>query len=421
MKTLYIDCGMGAAGDMLTAALLELLDDADAAAFVHEFNHLGLPGVRMKAEPSVKCGIAGTHVRILVDGEEEGAEGEGARGEGAGARGEGGEGEGAEAGEQGTHVHRHQGIAGIEHIIRDHTNLPAHVADDALAVYKLIAQAESHVHGVPVTDIHFHEVGTMDAIADVVAVCLLMDRLRPERVVVSPVHVGSGCVQCAHGTLPVPAPATAYLLRGVPIYGGEVQGEVCTPTGAALLVHFATEFGDMPVMRAEAIGYGMGTKDFPRANCVRVLLGQTEGHAEGCPTDEVVELSCNLDDMTAEHIAFAADRLLAGGALDVYTVPIGMKKSRPGTMLCALARPEDVDALTRLLFKHTTTLGVRKAPMQRAVLERSEEVVQTPFGDVRRKCASGYGVTRAKYEYDDIARIAAEHNLSIAEVLSALE
>lgn len=290
------------------------------------------------------------------------------------------------------------------------------VRADVLEVYQRIAEAESHVHGVPVTDIHFHEVGTMDAIADVTAVCLLMERLAPEEVVVSPVHVGAGQVKCAHGILPVPAPATAHLLRGVPIYGGSVQGELCTPTGAALLKHFATRFGDMPVLKTEAIGYGMGKKDFPMANCVRVLLGDTEAR-----TDDVLELSCNVDDMTAEEIGFALERLLEAGAKEVYTTPAGMKKSRPGTVLRVLCAQADREVMVRLLFRHTSTLGVRECVMRRYVLDRRTEQRQTPYGPVGVKRASGWGATREKYEYDDLARIAREQDISLRQARDLMD
>ena len=285
-----------------------------------------------------------------------------------------------------------------------------------MAVYGVIAQAESHVHGIPVPEIHFHEVGTMDAVADIAAVCFAMYELSADEAVVSPVHVGSGQVKCAHGILPVPAPATAYILRDVPIYGGAVEGELCTPTGAALLKHFASRFGDMPVMKVRAIGYGMGKKDFSRANCVRAMLGETAGEAGVVP-----ELSCNVDDMTAEEIGFAMERLFAGGALEVYTGPVGMKKSRPGTLLRVLCREEDKERIIRLLFKHTTTIGVRETATRRYVLERRMESVQTPYGEVRRKAVSGYGVHRAKYEYDDLSRIARQQDISLSEVKALLE
>ena len=380
MRTIYLDCGMGAAGDMLTAALLELMPNQDA--FVEELNGLGIPGIRFTAEKCEKCGILGTHMKVTVLGEEED-----------------------------DHHHHHGHLADIRGIVSG-LPLPTMVKLDILAVYEEIAQAESHVHGVPVEHIHFHEVGTMDAIADVTAVCLLLHRLAPDKIIVSPVHVGSGQVRCAHGILPVPAPATAYLLRGIPIYGGSIDGELCTPTGAALLKHFATEFGQMPVMKVQAIGYGMGRKDFPRANCVRALLGETEA-----PIDAIVELRCNVDDMTGEAIGFALEQLLGSGALDAFTVPVGMKKSRPGVLITVLCREEKKEAMVHLLLKHTTTLGVREFPCRRYALSRTMEVVNTPFGPVRKKVSSGYGVRREKLEYDDLAKIAKEQHISLAEAL----
>lgn len=398
MKTLYLDCSMGAAGDMLTAALLELLPDPDA--FVQELNGLGLPGVAVKRETSVKCGITGTHVSVTIHGEEEESRDHH---------------HGHEHEHEHAHEHHHSGIHDIEHIVRDHLPVPEKVREDILAVYGLIAQAESHVHGVPVTEIHFHEVGTLDAVADVAAVCLLMHRLAPDEVVVSPVHVGSGQVRCAHGVLPVPAPATAYILKDVPIYGGGIRGELCTPTGAALLKHFADRFGDMPVMTTRAIGYGMGKKDFEAANCVRALLGEREDRS-----DIVWELSCNVDDMTAEQIGFAMERLFDAGALEVYTVPIGMKKSRPGTLIRVMSREGEKEELVRQMFLHTTTIGVRETQTRRYVLDRTIESVDTPCGPIRRKISRGYGVERAKWEYEDLARAAREQGDGLRGILEKI-
>ena len=272
-------------------------------------------------------------------------------------------------------------MADIAHIV-GHLDVPEKVKEDVLAVYGLIAQAESRAHGVPVEQIHFHEVGSLDAVADITAVCMLMAELAPEQVVVSPVHVGSGKVRCAHGVLPVPAPATAYILEDVPIYGGKIQGELCTPTGAALLKHFATRFGDMPVMRIRKVGYGMGKKDFEAANCVRVLWGETQEEA-----GQIVELSCNMDDMTGEEMGFAMDRLFEAGALDVYTLPISMKKSRPGILLRVMCRPEDREKMVEQIFRHTTTLGVRESRMGRYTLKRQMEQVETPWGTIGEKTA----------------------------------
>lgn len=405
MRTLYIDCGMGAAGDMLTAALLELLPNPDD--FINELNALGIPGVVFKKEPSVKCGITGTHISVTVNGEEEESH-DHHHDEHTHEHDHNHDGH--------THHHHHSSLHDIEHIVREHLALPEKVQDDVMAVYKLIAETESHVHGVEVSEIHFHEVGTMDAIADITAVCMLMNRIGADEVVVSPIHVGSGQVKCAHGVLPVPAPATAYILRDVPIYGGAVRGELCTPTGAALLKHFATGFGNMPVMKLLGTGYGMGKKDFEAANCVRVMLGETQS-----TEDEICELSCNVDDMTGEAVGFAMDRLFEAGALDVYTMPIGMKKSRPGILINVMCRKKDKEAVIKAVFKHTTTIGIRENTLNRYVLDRRIENVKTPYGTVRCKVSSGYGVERRKYEYDDVSRIAKENNISIQDVFSAIK
>jgi uncharacterized protein (TIGR00299 family) protein len=287
---------------------------------------------------------------------------------------------------------------------------------DIMSVFAEIAAAESQVHGVPVEQIHFHEVGSMDAIVDIAAVCLLLQELDVDRVVASPVHVGSGSVRCAHGILPVPAPATAHILQDVPIYGGSIQGELCTPTGAALLKHFVEEFGNMPTMRVQKIGYGMGKKDFPRANCVRVLLGEAEE-----TSDAIWELSCNIDDMSGEEIGFALEQLMEQGALDVFTTPIGMKKSRPGTMLTVLCREAEKKTFVEKLFRYTTTLGIREKLCQRHTLERKVVTVETQYGPVRKKVSFGYGITREKWEYEDLARIAKEQGMSIQQVRSTIE
>lgn len=293
--------------------------------------------------------------------------------------------------------------------------IPQQVRQDAQAVYELIAQAESHAHGRPVEEIHFHEVGTLDAVTDVVAVCWLIHDLAPQKILASPVHVGSGQVRCAHGILPVPAPATAHILQGVPTYGGSVQGELCTPTGAALLKHFVQGFGPSPVMRVEKIGYGMGKKDFEAANCVRAMLGETQETGE-----TVAELCCNLDDMTPEALGFAQERLWKAGALDVSTIAVGMKKNRPGVMLICMCREEDREKMISLLFAHTTTLGVRERLCNRYTLSRSQRTVETEYGPVRVKESAGWGVVREKPEYEDLARIARQENMTLDQVKDLL-
>ena len=419
MKTLYFDCGMGAAGDMLTAALLELLPDPDG--FVDELNALQIPGVEFRKETSVKCGITGTHMTVTVHGEEEESHDHHHDHDHHDHDHEHHHHDHDHDHEHHDHDHdhhhhHHTSLHDIEHIVRDHVKLPAKVQDDVMAVYGLIAEAESHAHGKPVTEIHFHEVGTMDAIADVAAVSLLIHKIAPDNIVVSPIHVGSGQVHCAHGILPVPAPATAYILKDAPIYGGAIRGELCTPTGAALLKHFATSFGSMPIMRVQRIGYGMGKKDFEAANCVRVMLGEMESKSE-----DVFELSCNVDDMTGEEMGFAMERLFEAGARDVYTVPIGMKKNRPGILLRVLCTEDAKERIVETIFKHTTTIGIRECAMKRYVLDRKMDVTETSQGTIHRKTSKGYGVQREKLEFEDLARIAREQGISLWEAKSLSE
>ncbi len=417
MKILYFDCGMGAAGDMLTAALLELLPQPEK--FIEKLNNLKIPGVVFSQKSSVKCGITGTHVSVKVNEISEDENIHEIHHEHTHEHVHAHDGHFHEHfhGEH-LHEHSHHGLHEIKHIV-SHFPISDKIKQDIWDVYGLIAEAESHAHGVPVTQIHFHEVGNMDAIADVTAVCILMNEIKPDEVVVSPIHVGWGEVRCSHGILPVPTPATAYILKNCPVYGGTIKGELCTPTGAALLKHFATRFGEMPIMSIKTIGYGMGKKDFEKANCVRAMLGDTFDSNEQI-TDTIAELSCNVDDMTGEAIGFAVEQLFSGGALDVYTTPINMKKSRPGTLIRVMCKTQEKRKMISLIFKYTTTLGIRETLSNRYVLNRSIQNVATPFGQVHSKISEGYGVIRYKYEYEDLARIAREQNLTLDEVVKTL-
>lgn len=391
MKTLYIDCNMGAAGDMLMSALLELHPNPDE--FISRMNALGIPHVQFDKSPSVKCGITGTHINITVDGQHENEH----------------------IHDHGHSHHHHTGMHEIEHIISE-IDIPENVRTDIMAVYNLIAEAESHAHGCEINQIHFHEVGSMDAVADITGVCMLIHELKIDKIIASPIHVGCGHVKCAHGILSVPAPATAYILRNIPIYGGSIHSELCTPTGAALLAHFADEFGSMPIMRVSKIGYGMGTKDFETANCVRVMLGDIQSDE-----NKILELKCNIDDMTAEEIGFATKQLMKAGALDVFTVPIGMKKNRPATLITCICRPADKETMVKAIFKHTSTIGIRQSVCERYVLDRTEDTVKTAYGDVCVKRASGYGIKRVKAEYNDAAEIADRLGCSIHEARQLIE
>ena len=382
MRTLYIDCAMGCAGDMLTAALMELHPDRDG--FLARMNTALAGQAELSAAADSKCGVRGTHVTVSINGDEEG--------------------------ETERHHHRHTGIKEIYDFISE-VGLPETVRENAAAVYRIIAEAESAVHGEPVENIHFHEVGSLDALADVLSVCELIYELAPGRILASPVNLGSGFVKCAHGVLPVPAPATERILLGIPAYSGEIRSELCTPTGAALLKHFAADFVSRPVMRVDKIGIGTGKKDFPTANILRAFIGEA-----GDDTDLVTELACNLDDMTPEALAFAMDELFRHGALDVYFTNIGMKKSRPGVMLTCMCRAAQREEMLRCIFKNTTTLGVREYTCERYTLNRSVRIVDTDHGSVRIKTSEGYGIRREKAEYDDCARIARETGRSLDEV-----
>lgn len=408
MKTLYLECAMGAAGDMLMAALCELLPDGDS--FIEEMNALGLPHVKVEREPAVKCGITGMHMRVFIHGEEE----------------EHHHHHHHEHRHDHEHEHHHDHCHEHDHHHHDHghhhhagmseigaiiNGLPVSdkVKADAMAVYDLIAQAESKAHGRPVTEVHFHEVGAMDAVADIVGVCLLMEKLSPDRVLASPVATGYGTVRCAHGILPVPAPATAHILEGIPSYAGEVKGELCTPTGAALLKYFVDDFCPRPMMVVEKTGYGMGARDFgEHANCIRAFIGKSDEKE----TDRVAELHCTVDDMTGEEMAFAVEELLAAGALDVFTTPVTMKKGRPGQDITCLAKEADADRLAALMLRHTSSWGVRRHDCTRYLMER-----ELLCGEIALKCGEGYGVKKCKAEYEDAARIARERGITLREAM----
>lgn len=413
MRVLYLDLGMGAAGDMLSAALFELLSGKEQEDYLSAMNHLGLDGVSVQAERSEKCGITGTHMTVLVNGSEEADVPDHAHTH--------------------VHAHHHHALAEIHKVIGS-LNLPDAVKADVQQVYRLLAEAESHAHGVEVEQIHFHEVGEKDAVTDIVSACLLMRMIHPDKVIASPVATGSGTVRCAHGLLPVPAPATAYILKEmqIPCLSGTESGELLTPTGAALTGFFANAFGKMPEMTINGIGYGMGKKDFSRANCVRALLGQTtseEDEPNGI-RDEVSELSCNLDDMTPEDLSFAMNQLFEAGALDVFTTPAGMKKSRPGIVLSALCHREQKASVIKAFFTYTTTLGIREKICQRYIMKSSFETVtlsRADFGtsapEDRQKTASipvkiskGYGTVQRKPEFEQVAEAAETFGVPTAEV-----
>ena len=437
---LYLECSMGASGDMLMAALYELLPDK--GAFRERMNRLGLPGVTIEYSASTKCGITGTRVTVKVGGTEEKSEDvhAGSPKNGHTHPHKPNEENSHAHGTNVNHSHKHEANDNNSHIREsgkhDHRQngrrygfdeildlirglaLPDNVLEDALSVYKIIGEAEASVHGVPLDKIHLHEIGSLDAVTDIVGSCLLINMLGVTEITASPVHVGSGLVRCEHGMLPVPAPAAAEILKGVPIYSSRIKGELCTPTGAALLKRFVKQFGDMAPMTVIRIGYGMGAKDFKAANCLRAFLCESDT-AGGGSHDSVFEISCNLDDMAPEAVGAAFELLFDHGALDVYATPIIMKKTRPAIILSCLCTEDARDNLARLMLEHTSTLGVRITQCRRDILSRAVETVSTQFGDIRIKRAHGFGTVKHKPEYDDVLAASKQSGVPFMTVYAA--
>ena len=458
MRTLYLDCSMGIAGDMLMSALLELVPDK--SGFLNKLNTIGIPNVMVSAVESIKCGITGTHVNVLIKGEAEHSLDVDYDGQHHHTQHNSLNKDSQHEDSQDKHPHHehphhehtqdkhpHNGHTHDEHTHDEHTHhehthpenihpeyihdkhthhhtsmpdiceivsklkIPDAVKKDVVAIYQIIAEAESKVHGKNVSEVHFHEVGMMDAIADITGCALLIHELEIDEIISSPVNVGFGQVKCSHGILPVPAPATANILIGIPCSAGNIKGELCTPTGAALLKYFASKFSNMPPMTIVKIGYGMGKKDFEAANCVRAIMGEIDNKI-----NEIIELSCNIDDMTAEEIGYAMEVLFKNGALDVFTTPIGMKKSRPGILFSVLCKEETRERMANLLFYHTTTIGIREYRCNRMVMERAERIIDSSFGQIRVKEASAYGIKKEKLEYEDLRKIAENTGRSLLEI-----
>lgn len=364
---------MGVAGDMLCAALLDTLNAKDKEYIINKLNTL-ICDVTVSLREVNKSGIRASKFDVKIK--------------------KGG--------------HAHTSISEIYKII-DRFDLQQNVKDNAKAVYTLIAKAESKVHGTEIADVHLHEVGAKDAIIDIVACCTLIDFLKIDTITCTPVVTGYGEVKTVHGIMPIPAPATAELLKGVPTVTGEIKGELTTPTGAALVKHFADEFTNSNIQYTET-GYGGGTKDFEKPNILRAFIGESD-------TDTVFELRCQIDDMTGEEMGYAINKILSLGAKDAYVKPIVMKKSRPAFEFTVICSPANKNEFTRQIFKHTTTLGIRQIECTRAVLSR--EI--TEKDGVRIKRSQGYGTQTEKAEFDDIVKIAEENNISVFEARKLIE
>ena len=395
MKRLFLDCQMGIAGDMLTATLLGLVDNPKI--WIERLNQIGIPNVTYTLIPKEDKGLQGYRVAVTINGIEESEHHTGSPHD-----------------QHHTDHHHHvhgRGLQGVTDIINS-LSISDTCKQNAINVYQLVAQAEAKVHKSTVTKIHFHELGMLDAIADIVAVCVLLEALNFDEIIISPIHVGTGTVHCAHGELPVPAPATMELLSGIPMYADyQIKGELCTPTGAALSKYFGTSFDNMPVMTPTKVSYGFGTKQFERPNCIRAFV-EINNDLE----DTIIEISCNLDDMTPEEIGYAVEQLLLSPALDVFTTPIMMKKQRPGTMLTVLCKVDDIYNLRDLIFKHTTSLGIRYHRCNRYILNRSTGDIDWEGNRIAFKISSGFGVKRHKYEYDSLAAIAKQNDMSLLDL-----
>lgn len=380
MRVAYFDCFSGAAGDMLVGAMLDA--GADFAALRDRLSRLPVSGYQVSSKRVTKQGLAATKFDVTV----------------------------ADTG----HPHRH-----LKHIVQiiEAADLGGAVRDRSLRVFQRLAEAEAAVHRCSIEKVHFHEVGAVDAIVDIVGACTCLEMLEIDRIVCSPLVTGNGTVVCDHGELPVPAPATAHLLRGAPIAPSDEMGELLTPTGAAVLTTLADDFGPVPAMRIDAIGCGAGTRDGARRpNVLRVLIGETALAAEH---DEITVLETNLDDATGETVGHAVDRLMGEGALDAYCIPIQMKKGRPGVILTVLASPAAVDRLETILFEETGTFGVRRRRAERSTLSRTTETVDTQYGPICVKVGSlGGRHVVASPEYEDCRQAAATHHVPLREVMA---
>ncbi len=386
MTTAYFDCFNGAGGDMIVASLLDA--GADASRLREGLSSLGVVGYEIFIENITKQGFAATRFDVRLD-------------------------------ETADQPHRH-----LKHVVEIiiGSALPASVKEKSIRIFERLAMAEAAVHGTTIEKVHFHEVGAIDAIVDVTGAVFALHLLGVDRVICSAIPVGSGTVTCQHGVMPVPAPATAELLKGIPIAATNETGELTTPTAAAVLTTLAENFGPLPPMRIESIGFGAGTRDGQtRPNVLRVMLGSqtNETAIPGTETDLISVLETNLDDTTPEIVGYCIERLLDAGALDAYAMPIQMKKSRPGVILTVLCEAGQVATMERIVFRETKTLGIRRTEARRTKLPRRHETVSTPFGQISMKIATLDDSAQASPEYEDCRAAAKAHDVPIGDVMTA--
>ncbi len=378
MKIAYLDCASGVSGDMLLGALVDA--GAELATIQRGIDSLGLAGVRLSVRDVKKQSFRAAKLAVEFQPE---------------------------------HAHRH--LHHITAMIDQAAAIPPAAKELARRVFTRLGQAEAKVHGAEIEKVHFHEVGAVDSIADIVGCAIGWTLLGIEQAIASPIPTGRGYVQIAHGRCAIPAPATAELLVGAPLAEVDVEGELTTPTGAALVTTLAAGFGPLPAMRVERIGYGAGEKDFPQANLLRLLVGQADGRSPAA--EQVWQLVTNLDDATGELVAHTADRLREAGALDVYLTPVQMKKGRPGVVLSVLCTASLRRELERIIFAESTTLGVRSWPVERTTLERTKHTVDTPWGQVEGVLVELEGGRRRfAPEFESVRRAADLHGVSLQRV-----
>jgi pyridinium-3,5-bisthiocarboxylic acid mononucleotide nickel chelatase len=389
-RTLYLDCFAGASGDMLVGAMLD--SGLDFELLRSALLKLGVEGYELSLGRVDRSGISAAKFDVHLTGEPHSHE--------------------HHHNHEHSHGHRrqshHRSLSEIKGIISS-SNLSELVKQRAQAIFQRIGEAEAKIHNVPIETVHFHEVGAIDSIVDIVGACVAFDALKIERIISSPLHVGSGTFQCAHGTYPVPGPATAELLKGVPIYSKDVEGELVTPTGAAIISTLAEGYGPMPMMKIDSIGYGAGTRDYPKfPNALRAIIGELEEDADRTP-GVVTIIEANIDDLNAQVFGYLMEKALSAGALDIFYTPVQMKKNRPGVLLTLLCNPPDRERMCDLIFRETTTLGVRYRNEQREILTREFVTVETEYGPIRVKVSRARDgrVMNASPEFED-CRVAAE-------------
>src|SRR5580658_5796139 len=433
MRIAYLECFSGISGDMLLGALV----DAGVPASVLEKTVAALGvGARLEISRVMRSGISATKVDVWVDGEKDLPRDEYWEQQRSHEHTHSGDGHAHEharhehlhshpgetrAGAPAPHEHSHgRGLAEIRGIISA-ASISEGAKKTAVAIFEALGRAEAKIHNTSIEDVYFHEVGAVDAMVDIVCAAVGAEALGVDEIICSPLNVGGGTVKCAHGTFPVPVPATVELLQGAPVYSSGLQSELVTPTGAAIVKTLASRFAAFPGMKVEKSGYGAGTRDFPgHPNVLRLTIGESVSHALAAKTasETIAVLEANLDDLNPQVFGYVMDRLLEEGALDAFGLPAQMKKNRPGMLLTVLCKPEDASKLTNLIFLETTTLGVRRRDEMRQTLARRWENVRTPWGEVRIKIASMNGtVTNYAPEYEDCRRIAAEHHVPLKTVM----